>query len=169
MARLTDTVRAALGYWWNLVTDAARAGLSTTDVSAAASQISGDLGVKLGFQDYSALATLYGYASRIEASAQAFQGADPFATIDASMIGTPPYARDIAEQQAYPIYHVTFEYTFIDQAGNQRTEFRTSVQRMTLDPTKDVLTASIQDDAEIMARDYGHQLISAVPYQILAV
>jgi hypothetical protein len=85
------------------------------------------------------------------------------------MISTPPYARDLQEQSTYPLYHVRFEYTYIDSAGVQQTQFRTSVFSDQLPQTVGELTAAVLDDAEAMAAKYGHTLLSAIPVNILAV
>lgn len=169
MARLTDTVRAALGYWWNLISDAARAGFTVTETVGIANDIAHNLGGSLSFQDNQAISTLYGYVRREVNAGNAFQAASANQGITADMISVPPYARDEQEMAAYPIYHVKFEYTYLDQAGNRQTTIRTSVFPDGIKNTIGELTADVLDDAEGMARKYGHTLISAVPLMILAV
>jgi len=169
MPRLTDSVRSALGYWWNLISDAARANFTVTETVQLANQVAQDLGGRLSFQENSAISSLYGYARREINAQAAFSGAGLSDYITPDMISTPPYARDVQEQNAYPLYHVKFEYTYIDSAGNVVTDIKTSAQPMTIGPTLADVTADVLDDAEGFANKYGHTLVSAVPIAILAV
>lgn len=169
MARITDTVRAALGYWWNLISDAARANFTVTDTVQLANQVATDLGGSLSFQENTAISVLYGYARREVNAGNLFQAAQPGQAIDAGMISTPPYARDLQEQNTYPLYHVKFEYTYLDSAGIQQTSYRTSVFPDQLPETAGELTQAVLDDAEAMAAKYGHTLLSAIPTNILSV
>lgn len=169
MPRINADVRAALGYWWNLVTDAALNGFTTTETVSIAADIAKDFGQNVSFNESKSIAVLYGYARRMDNSSRAFQAAAPDAPITPDMIATPPYARELAEQNAYPLYHVKFYYTYLDQAGNEQTDVRTSVQPLGLPDTVGGITAMVQDDAQGFALKYGHQLISAIPFQILAV
>lgn len=169
MSRLNDTLRAALGYWWDLVNGAAQQGFTATETVQLASGIAADLGGKLSFDENKAIAQLYGYARRIINAGNALQSSSPALGITSDMIATPPYARDIAEQVTYPLYHVKFEYVYLDQAGNKQTAIKTSVFPDTLPSTVGDLTSAVLDDAEAMAEKYKHVLLSATPLQILAV
>lgn len=169
MARLSDTQRSALGYWWNLITDAAREGFTVTDTIQLANQVATDLGGKLSFTENTAISQLYGYARRIINAGNSFQAAGMSQSIDASMIATAPYARDEQEMASYPLYHVKFEYTYLDAAGNEQTVIKTSVFPDLLPDTVGDLNAAVLDDAEAMAVKYGHTLLSINPIQILAV
>jgi hypothetical protein len=169
MARITDTVRAALGYWWNLISDAARANFTVTDTVQLANQVATDLGGSLSFAENTAISQLYGYARREVNAGNVFQQGEPGQAIDASMVSTPPYARDLQEQNTYPLYHVKFEYTYLDSAGNEQTTYRTSVFPDQLPETVGDLTAAVLDDAEAMAAKYGHTLLSVIPTNILSV
>jgi hypothetical protein len=169
MPRLNEIQRAALGYWWNLVTDAVQQGFTTTETTQIASQIAKDLGGNVTFKEAQAIATLYGYASRINTAATVFQNAPQDYGITSNMIATAPYARDEREQNSYPLYHVSFYYTYLDQAGNEQTSIRTSVQPMRLAGTVGGVWDDVELDALGMAQKYNHTLISAIPFQILAV
>lgn len=169
MARLNDVQRAAFGYWWDLIQNAARMGITVAETVKAANSIAADFGEKLSFAENQAIASLYGFARRIENAGNSLQAADPSLGITADMISVPPYARDVQEQAAYPTYHVKFEYVYLDAAGNQQTAIKTSVFPDQLPATVGQLTSDVLDDAEGMASKYGHQLISVTPLQILAV
>jgi len=169
MPRLNDTVRAALGYWWNLISDAARTGFTVTETIEMANQVARDMGTTLSFGENTAISQLYGHARSIENSGATFQAASAEQGITSDMMATPPWARDVAEQATYPLYYVKFEYTYLDQSGQQQTGIRTSVFTDQLPSTVGDLTSDVLSDAEGMAQKYGHTLLSAVPLQILAV
>lgn len=169
MPRLTDTLRTALGYWWNLVSDAATQGFTVTETVSIANNVAKSLGGSLSFSENTAISQLYGYARRIVNAGNVFQSADTAQFINADMIATPPYARDETEQATYPLYHVKFQYTYLDQAGERQVAYKTSVFPDILPGTVGELTSAVLDDAEAMATKYGHQLLSAIPTQILAV
>jgi hypothetical protein len=167
--RLNEVQRTALGYWWNLVTDAVQAGFTTTETTAIAADIAREMGGTVSFKESQAIATLYGYAKRMENASEAFQNAPPGSVITPAMIATPPWAREETEQRAYGLYHVKFNYSFVDQAGNQQTDIKTSVVSLQLPGSTDDISDYVNDDAAAFAAKYGHQLISAQPFQILAV
>lgn len=169
MPILTDIQRQALGYWWNLIDAAARQGFTTTEVTAMANEVAQTLGQRLSFQENTAISQLYGYARRIVNSGNAFQAASPSQFIDSNMTAVPPYARDEQERNAYPLYHVKFEYTYLDQSGVRQTTYKTSVFPDVLPETVGDLNAAVLDDAEAMANKYGHTLLSVLPIEILAV
>lgn len=170
MAALSDAERAALGYWWQLVSDAARNGLTVTDTVSMVKQVATDMGTSLSFQEYGAVSKLYGYARREVNAGSALQSAPSDRYIDSSMMSSPPYAqRSAQEMTTYPLYHVRMEYTYIDKSGVQRTDYKTSVFADTLPGTVGELTSAVLDDAEAMASKYGHTLISAVPINIMVV
>lgn len=169
MARLNDAQRTALGYWYALITDAVHAGFTATDTTQLASQVAQDTGIRLTFEDFKAISVLYGYAKREDNAANAFQNANPDAIITPDLIGVPAYARDVQEQNSYPVYHVRFYYTYIDSAGEEHTTIKTSAQPLTLGPTKQDVINDIQTDAQAFAAKYNHTLVSAIPFQILAV
>lgn len=169
MSLLSDTERTALGYWWNLITDAVREGFSATDTIQLANQVARDLGGSVSFEENRAISVLYGYARRIDNAGTALQASDAGKYIDSNMMAIAPYARDDQERSTYPLYHVKFEYVYRDQAGNIQTATKTDAFPLTLPGTVGDLTAEVLDDAEAMAAKYGHTLISATPLQILVV
>src|SRR5215472_11564899 len=135
--RLTDNQAALLadGTSWGLVLKAAADRLMATDVTAAASNIARDFGVPWTFQDSQDIAVLFGFANRIQNAADALGAATPADEIDGNMIAVPPWARSQQVMDTAPIWHVTFEHTFLDEEGNVGTGFATSVFEMTLPET----------------------------------
>ncbi len=181
MARLADNVRQALGSFWNLTHQAAYNGYTTTDTITAASSLMRDAGQSLQFSESSAIATLCGSARRmfnasqvVQArrmfnASQIVQGLQPHEAITADAIAIPPWARDEAEMATLPIWHVHFDFTYTDQSGNQVTDRRVSVFRMTLPETMGELQDAIDADAEAMAKKYGVDFISASILEIHSV
>jgi hypothetical protein len=169
MARLTDVQRSVLADWWTLAQSAAGGGYTATDTISVAAGIARQYGVSFSFQESSALATLYGYASRMETAAGVFRGADMTDLIEGSMVGVPPWARDQQVMNTAPVWHAVFEFTYIDQNGDMQTDFRTSVFEMTLPDMVGELADDITADAQAMADKYGFQFVDAVPHSLLAV
>jgi hypothetical protein len=169
VSRLSAGDSRVFGYWWQLISDFANEGLSVTDTVQAANQIARDAGTSLSFTDNNAISRLFGMARGITNAGNTFQAADAEQGISSEMVAIAPWARDEAEMSTFPVYHVKFEYTYLDSAGVQQTGYRTSVIDNGLPSTVGELTANVLDDAEAMAAKYGHTLLSAIPLQILAV
>lgn len=169
MARLSDVQSAALANWWELAQYAANNGFTSTDTVGAASDIAQAAGRSLTFEEGTAIAQLYGYARRIFNASDALQSTAPDAGITPDIMAIPPWARDEQVMATVPIWHTTFEFTYIDQAGNQVTEFKTSVEDMTFPATVGELQDNVQADAEAMAAKYGVQLVSINLISLLAV
>lgn len=169
MPALSDNLRAALGYWYNLISDAARQGFTVTETVALANQVASDFGESLSFETNTSISTLYGYVRREINAGNTLQSAGPEQGITAEMISTPAYARVEQEQTTYPLYHVRFEYTYLDQAGNEQSSYRISTFPDVLPATVGELTSDVLDDAEGMANKYGHTLLSISVTNILAV
>jgi hypothetical protein len=169
MPRLTDPLRSALGNWWDLIYGYATQGLSSSAAVKQANIFLKAEGTSLSFQDNQSIATLYGYARRIVNAGNSLTSALPSKSIDSSMIADAPWARAESEQATYPIYNVKFTYVYKDQAGNIISTTKTSVFNDGLPGTVGDLIADVLDDAEAMAAKYGHELLSATPFEIQAV
>jgi hypothetical protein len=171
VARLNPAQTEALGKWWStgLLQQAVREGFTATDTIAAASDLARQFGEGLTFAESQSIATLYGYAFRMERAASEFVSADLGDSIDAKHIGVPPWARDEQVMNTAPIWNATFRFDFIDQNGNAQSEYRTSVFEMTLPDTIGELVDAMHDDAEAMAEKYDVQLVGIQPIELLAV
>lgn len=171
MPRLDDVQRAALADWWNLAQGAVSDGWTTAQLVSVANYLADQADRTISFQENQAIAVLYGYAKRMANAADEFTSASPEATVTPDMIGVPPWARDEQVMNTTPIWHAVFEFTYIDQAGNEQTDWRTSVFDIT-HPLPDTISAEIDDmqaDAEAMAAKYEVELVSISPVRILAV
>lgn len=155
--------------WWTLAEGAAYQGFLTTDVISAAADLANQAGTSLSFAEARAISTLYGYGRRMSNAAAALGAAPDEAVIDPSMIGVPPWARDEQVMNTTPIWHVTYEFSYIDQAGNAQTDLRTSVFEMTLPETVGGLNDAISQDAQALADKYGVQLVDTNLTEVLAV
>jgi hypothetical protein len=167
--RLDDTQRLALAQWWDLAQSAANGGYRVTDMISAASDIAGQGLRQMNFAIGQALSTLYGYARRMFNAAGVFQSAPVNAVITPDMMATPPWARDQVVMDTTPIWHVNFDFTYLDANGNIRTDTRTSIFEMTFPETIGDLMDALQSDAEAMAAKYGVTLVDISPLRILTV
>jgi hypothetical protein len=170
MPRLSDVQRIALADWWTLAQTAAYGGFTATDTVTAASDLArSQFSRSLTFGESGAIATLFGYARRMASAGAVFRAAGPADEITGRMIATPPWARPDIEMAATPTWHATFQMTFLDQAGEVRTELRTSVFQMTLPATMGELADAIAADAQVMADKYQVTLMEVSPHELLAV
>ena len=161
MARLTDNVRAALGEWWTLAQAAGYGDYTATDTITAAADLASQAGQSLSFGESSAIATLFGYARRMSNAAEIVQSLEREDVITPAAIATPPWARDEQEIAALPMWHVHFDFTYTNEAGDTVTERRVSVFRMTLPDTMGELQDAVTADAQAMAAKYGVDFIGA--------
>ena len=169
MPRLTAHVAGLLGDWWTLALDAGFSGYTTTDLQAAAKDIADRNNLTLAFRDYTGLSVLYGYARRMFNASQTVRNADDADYIQSQHIAIPPWARDETAQNANPIWHVTYEFTTLDENGFESTEYKTSVFEQSLPSTVGDLKDAVNEDAQALADKYGRQLLSVGLHQILAV
>lgn len=169
MPRLTAGQRSALADWWELTQHAGYGGYTTTDLIAAASDIAQQFGRSLSFSESSSLAVLYGYARRMFNASQEVQNAAREDYITGAHIAIPPWARDENAMNTSPIWHVTYNATFIDQNGDTITEYKTSVFEGVLPPTIGDLQDAIEEDAQALSVKYQYQFVSAELTEILAV
>lgn len=169
MARLNDVQRSALANWWTLAETAAGGGFTVTDTVTAASQLAQQAGSSLSFAESAAISTLYGYARRMTNAAGELQAAADEQTITADMMATPPWARDEQVMNTTPIWHVTYEFNYLDQGGVLQSGFRTSIFEMTLPETIGELKDAISADAQALADKYNVTLQEANLTSVLAV
>jgi hypothetical protein len=171
MPRLTSTVSAALADWWTLALDAGFKGYSSTDLQAAARDIAETNNVTLPFRTYTALSTLFGYARRMSNASDAVHAADEEDRIDAQHIAVPPWAREEQAQNTNPIWHVQYQFTYLDENGFAQTEYKTSVfdDHTQFPATIGGLKDAVTEDAQALADKYGVKLFAVDLHQILAV
>lgn len=170
MALLSDAETLALATWWPLIEQGTASGYTVTDIISAASAIAQDQGGSLSFREAQGIAALSHYGFTMTKAADALLAADTAAAIDPSMVSNAPWGRPIVEQDTLSVWQVKFTMTFTDSAGNTQTEFKTSViQGIDQPSTVGELGDMITEDAAGLAQKYNITLVSAQPYQILAV
>lgn len=169
MPRLTDSQRATLASAWDLVQHAGFGGFTATALNEAAANIAAEAGIRLSFQYYADLGTLYGYARRMSNAADAAQSALDSDIIGPDHMAAPPWARDEQVMNDTPKWHVVFDFTYADSAGELYTEKRTSIFDMTFPRTIGDLKDAITEDAQAMAQKYQVVFEAADLLMILAV
>lgn len=171
MPRLTAAVASALADWWPLALDAGFKGFQAGDLQAAARDIAAENDITLPFTTYTSLATLYGYARRMSNASDAVHAADDADYIVTDHIAIPPWARDQQPMNTSPIWHVSYQMTYLDENGIQQTDFKTSVfeHPQPFPQTIGELREAIEGDAQVLADKYGVQLLNVDLHQILAV
>ena len=169
MPRLTPNQSAVLADWWNLIYDAAFGGYTTTDLNRAVKDLATEHGVSVSFNDYRDIATLYGYARRMANAAGELQAALPDSPITADFTAIPPWASDFDVRNTAPVYHVVFEFSYIDPSGELQHDYRTSVFEMDFPDTVGDLIDAVNEDAQAMADKYKVRLFAANILQIQTV
>lgn len=171
MPRLTATVSALLADWWTLALDAGFKGYSSTDLQAAASARAEDNDITLPFSTYTGLATLFGYARRMSNASDVVHAANDEDYIQSQHIAVPPWARDQQAMNTNPIWHVQYQFTYLDENGFAQTEYKTSVfdDHTQFPQTIGELKDQVTEDAQALADKYGVQLFAVDLHQILAV
>jgi hypothetical protein len=169
MSRLTATQRTALADWWQLAVDGGFGGYLANQVTAAAADLARQTGRVFTFATSQAVAALFGYARRMSNAATEAQNADDAEYIQSQHIAIPPWARDQSDMNTYPIWHVTYKFTYIDTFGVQHTEYKTSIFDTQLPATIGALKSAIEDDAQAIAGKYQVSYVSTDLHQVLAV
>lgn len=140
--------------WWNLAFDAARMRLGSPVLLEAAAGIARDAGRSLAFTESQAILQLYSYASRMANAADNVQNALDSDVIGADHLATAPWARDEQVVNTAPIWHVVYDFSYIDSDGILQTDKKTSVFDMTFPGTIGDLRAAIDEDAQALAAKY---------------
>lgn len=126
--------RAAALYstWWSFVSYAANAVDATgaysytlTDVSSAASELSKSVGGDYANYNPIGISQLFSVARGIAKAGAALGAADPNAQIDESMVAEAPWSRPLADQLAMPSWQARSQVTYVNEAGQQVSEWFT--------------------------------------------
>jgi hypothetical protein len=167
--RLSSIQAQTLAQWWNLAQDFAREGFTTTELISAANDIARQAGEKLSFATNTALSTIYGYARRMFNAASVVQSALDSDVIGKEHLGIPPWARDEQVMNTSPIWHVTYQFTYLDSQGDVQYDYKTSIFKMTFPDTIGELKDMLSEDAQALADKYGVEFVSADLHEILSV
>lgn len=124
---LAPAAAAMYKSWWSFVNYAASAreadgsySFTVADTSAAASQISKDVGGNYASYNPIGVSQLFGIARRIANSSSALSQADPSSPITAAHVAQAPWARSAADQAAAPMWQARVAITYTDASGVQQ-------------------------------------------------
>jgi hypothetical protein len=129
---LPPRAQALYSTWWSFVSyaahavDAAGAFLyNLIDVSSAASSIAKSVGGDYANYNPIGISQLFSVARGIAKTEAAIRNADPNASIDESMVVEAPWSRPLIDQLAMPSWQARSQVTYINEAGQQVTEWFT--------------------------------------------
>lgn len=129
---LPPRAQALYSTWWSFVSYAANAVDATgafsytlTDVSSAASEISKSVGGDYANYNPVGISQLFSVARNIAKAGAALAAADASSQIDQSMVAEAPWSRSLADQLAMPSWQARSQVTYINEAGQQVSEWFT--------------------------------------------
>lgn len=161
--------RAALQFW-GAARGAAADRANTRDFYQALRDAGATIGGGEGGLSISDVTQLRSAAARVRNAAETLARAPEVNAIDASMIGAPPYGRDLASQAALPIYQVGITlHTFDFVEGVVSSDYRQVRFTGQLSLTKGELFDAVAQDAEALADTYGQVYTGHDVHEILAV
>lgn len=144
---------AALKYW-GVIEGAVAQRLNTADIWSLINDQAEAAGLSrsgLRLQDFN---TMRGMAAGLRNGGERLAAADPAFGIAENMIGTAPWHRTAAQQDALAMFQVRFAHsTIVD--GEPQTDYRTVMLRGALPATVGDLYDLVDADAFEMADNYG--------------
>lgn len=168
MSDLSDHGKRAMAYW-PFIDQAGRERWTTERLWGAIREAHANSDVPLPMATVRGVSELRSYAGRIRETSAALDRADPAHTLDRRFMAEAPWARDLAERNASPLYQVRFQHTVVRE-GVETTEWRTSmIYGHDFPSTVGELNDALELDAAEMAASYGvtHAGISGA--QVMAV
>lgn len=109
-----------------------------------------------------------GMAGANLAAAARFENSPDQSAILGEHIGTAPWARDPNERNAMPMWQAQFNHLTTGPEGDKQS-FRVVTFRGTFPQTKDDFLATLDQDAEAIAADYGEDHVSISNISILSI
>lgn len=180
---LPPRAQALYSTWWSFVSYAAHAVSAAgdflytlTDVSSAASAIAKSVGGDYANYNPIGISQLFSVARGIAKAGTSLTAADDAAQIDASMVAEAPWSRPIVDQLASPSWQARSQVTYINEAGQQVTEYFTVGIPLVLPSTVGDLRNQVQSSLDGMltaSSDQGTprrgQLVSVDGITLLSV
>lgn len=148
---------------------AVAARLNTQDFYQALRDAAGSFGLDSLGLSFSDVTQLRSAAARQRNAQEAFTRSPASNAIDASMIGTPPYARSLEAQAALPIYSVGITLHTVSDEGEVSSRYTQVRFTGQLPPTKADLLAQVQQDAEALADNYNEQYAGHDVTEVIAI
>lgn len=158
----------ALQFWGATQGAVANRG-STADVWAAinaAAAANGMASPDLSLGDFNRLRSM---AAGVRNSSEAFGRGQIGSAITSDMIGTPPWARPLGEQNALQMTQVTFLHTTTDGAGNLFNDYRSVMFTGPLPATKAELLDQLNEDSQALADKYDSAHVAIDNIALLGV
>ena len=154
--------------WYGTVEAAARDRATTADLWSRLRDHAESLGLSGPGLTIGQVNQLRGLASGVINAERNLGRAQPEYGIDSGMIAGAPWARDLAERDALPMFQVRFEHQVIVD-GVPQSEWRTVMYRGQLPSSVGALQEDIEGDAQEMADNYGQEHVGVGTITILAV
>lgn len=153
---LSASAQSAYTRYWGLASDVALSaelepgeGFTSSLAVEAASQAAQMTGVPLTFQQAAGVSSLYGIARSIESKATTLTNAEDDETITARHVSEPPWSRSLDAQNSMPMWHARAQFTYLDEQGNELTDWTTVIITQVLPSTvgrfRTQLQARIED------------------------
>jgi hypothetical protein len=108
-------------------------------------------------------------AANVRNSSEAFARGPIESAITSDMIGAPPWARSLNDQNALQQTQVRFLHTTTDGAGNLSTGYRTVMFTGPLPATKSELLDQLNEDSQALADKYNSAHVSIDNITLLGV
>lgn len=167
MPDLPPAAQKALAYWPQ-IEYAASAGLTTADMWGIIRDAAEELGLASPGVSAAGVSTLRGLAGGIQRAAQVLEASPGDRALTAQQFAQAPWSRPLAEQNAFPEYHVRYQHTVIID-GEETTVWRTSRFAGRYPSTVEELRQDVDEDAEQIADKYGEEHVGVAGLQLLAV
>lgn len=155
--------------YWGVASGAVAARATTAEVWAAinaAAQANGQESAGLTLGDFNKLRSA---AAGVRNASEYLAQGNPESVIEDAMIGSPPWARPLSEQNAAPMFQARFLHTTADDEGNESADWRTVTFSSGLPPTLDAFHTALQQDAEALADKYNSQHVDVDSITIMRV
>lgn len=151
--------RAAALYsvWWSFVSFAAHAVSATgdflytlTDASSAAAAIAKSVGGDYANYNPIGISQLFSVARAMAKTESAIGNASPNAAIDETMVAEAPWSRPIVDQLTMPEWQARTQVTYINEAGQQVSEWFTVGISLVLPSTVGDLQSQLASSLDAM-------------------
>lgn len=158
----------ALAYWPQ-IEYAAAAGLTTADLWGIIGDAAAELGLATPGVSAIDVSRLRGVAGGIQNAARILDATPDERALESRMFAQAPWSRPLAQQNAAPEYHVRYQHTVINSAGEEETIWHTSRFVGRYPATLAELREAVNEDAEQIADKYGAEHVGVAGLQLLAV
>lgn len=153
MADLNPQARTVLARYWSEIFGGAANRLTTAALFGNIRQRAETLGLGAVGVAASTVSTLRGYAGRMIASAGRLNKALDSNALTSDHYAEAPWARPLGEQNTMPIYHVSFDHTIENDAGETVVKRQTIILTGVLPGTVGDLRDLVSSEAQLLAAE----------------